>query len=148
MKSGFLTELSVELKAGCDGIWAIRKPLSYYSELLKQVVTVPHGFPVGEETTETANGEVCFYTDFASVPRVPIIWESWGDRCHRESVLHDYLYRYDSIPLVSRSIANSVFLEAMKARGVALWIRLPMYWGVCLGGWGSYHKRSVRTELF
>jgi len=148
MTSGFLTELSVELKAGCDDIWAIKKPLVYFSELLDQAVTVPHSFPVGEITSETENGQTCFYSDFASVPRVPIIWESWGDRCHRESVLHDYLYRYDSIPLVARSIANRVFLEAMASRGVKLWIRWPMYWGVCVGGWGSYHKRSVRAELF
>jgi hypothetical protein len=148
MKSGFLTELSVELKPGCDGIWAIKKPLVYYSELLGQTVTVPHSFPVGEITNEVENGQVCFYSDFASVPRVPIIWESWGDRCHREAVLHDYLYRFDSIPLISESTANSIFLEAMKSRGVSVWIRIPMYWGVCLGGWGSYHKQSVRSELF
>jgi len=130
MKSGFLTELDTHMKG--DKVHVLDSPLVYVSELLDTIIEVPAGFE----------------TDLASVPRIPIIYELWGNRAHREAVIHDYLYRYDSIPLVARPIADAVFREAMKARGVSWWIRWPMWAGVCLGGWGSYHKRSVRAELF
>ena len=104
------------------------EPLVYDSDLVGQIV-VPTGFQ----------------TDFASVPRLPLVYRAWGDRAHREAVIHDYLYRTDSIPAVSREIANQVFLEAMKSRGVPVWIRYPMYHGVCLGGGWLYHTRGVHS---
>jgi hypothetical protein len=38
-------------------------------------------------------------------------------------------------------------LEAMKATGKPFYISYPMYWGVVLGGLGSYHKRGIRDTL-
>jgi hypothetical protein len=58
-------------------------------------------------------------------------------------VLHDYLYRIDSEPIVEFSTANRVFLEAMKSRDKPWWVRWPMYLGVCAGGLASYHKKLV-----
>jgi hypothetical protein len=141
MKAGFLTDLSIDLKPGDDCIWIVDKPLKYWSELLNCLVIVPHWF----ESAETP--PACFETDLASVPRVPFVYEAWGDRAHREAVLHDYLYRIDSIPVVSYSVANSVFLEAMESTGKPWRIRYPMYWGVVLGGWTAYHKKRVGDKL-
>jgi hypothetical protein len=124
--SKFLSELClVDIS---DKKWRLHEPLAYESDLLKDTVIVPVGFE----------------TDLASVPRVPIIYNLWGDRSHYEAVIHDYLYCLDSIPLVTFDRANMVFLEAMEARGKPWYIRRPMYWGVCLGGWPCYHKRMVR----
>lgn len=128
MKSEFLSELDAHLHGDC--VWVLNADLIYYSASVGMVI-VPAGF----------------MTDLASVPRVPIIYESWGNRCHREAVLHDYLYRSDALPEVSREQADSVFLEAMKARGVSWWIRWPMYWGVSCGGRWSYHQKAVTAEL-
>ena len=136
MKSQFLTELSVELCPGCDGIWTLRKPLGYYSELLKREIWVPHSFPA-----------IQFFTDFASVPRVPLVYDAYGDRAHREAVIHDYLFCIDSDPLVSFMLANRVFLEAMIARDKPLYVAYPMFWGVVAGGYPSYHKRHVSDDL-
>jgi hypothetical protein len=130
MKSKFITDLDVKLTDG-DIIWKLDSSLQYYSEILEQVITVP----------------VDFQTDFASVPRIPIIYGLWGDRAHREAVIHDYLYRINSNPVVSFSIANAVFFEAMKARGKPNGIAYPMFWGVCLGGGSSYHKKRVEDKL-
>jgi hypothetical protein len=123
--AGFLTVL----KAQCveDGAWVLDSPLLYESDVLGCQIYVPRGFE----------------TDFASVPRVPIFYWFWGDRAHHEAVIHDYLYRTDSKPVVERHEADAVFLEAMIARGKSWSVRWPMYLGVRAGGWTAYHKRRV-----
>ena len=128
MKPGFLTELDVCLHDDC--IWILEEPLIFRSAVLMRDGVVPVGFQ----------------TDLASVPRVPFVYESWGNRAHREAVLHDYLYRIGDMA-VSFSDANRVFLEAMTSRGVRWWIKWPMYWAVCVAGWMSYHKLHVRDNL-
>ena len=130
--SQFITELDVYLKPERDdAIWVLDKPLVYYSSLLKSTLNVPVGFE----------------TDLSSVPRVPFIYSAWGGRAHREGVIHDYLFRTDSFPSVSFSMANKVFLEAMEVRGKPRRIRWPMFLGVVCGGWWSYHKRLVGDKL-
>ena len=145
MDSGFQTPLHVSLKSDTDCIWIVDEPLKYWSELLNQLIVIPPWF----ETKEPApSGEPSFFeTDFASVPRVPIAYAMWGDRSHREAVLHDYLYRIDSVPVVAYSTANSVFLEAMKSTGKPWYIRYPMYLGVVTAGWTAYHKRRVKDKI-
>jgi hypothetical protein len=129
MKSGFLTELDARLKG--DRIWVLDAPLLYVSNILQTTVHIPIGFN----------------TDLASVPRVPLIYEMWGNRAHREAVLHDYLFCSDSDPDVSFAQANSMFLEAMASRGVAAHIRYPMYWAVCMCGLPRFHRRSINAEV-
>jgi len=126
--SKFLTELDVRLRD--NKIWVLDSSLAYESNLVGRI-EVP----------------IRFETDFASVPRLPVIYLLWGDRAHREAVLHDYLYRMDSIPLVSFSTANKVFLEAMKIREKNWFVRWPMFLGVKFGGHSSYHKRKVSDSL-
>ena len=126
----FLTELNARLKDD-DRIWIIDSRLVYESDLVG-IIIVPEGFE----------------TDFASVPRIPVFYILFGDRAHRESVIHDYLYRSDSFPSVSRGQADNVFLEAMKCRGKRFFVRYAMYWGVRAGGWTAYHKRNVGDRLW
>lgn len=133
--SQFLTDLNCKLLDD-DKTWILQEPLVYESDLLG-TITIPAGF----------------VTDFASVPRVPLIYSFYGDRAHRESVVHDLLYRVDAAQCISfwenleRHVsfdqANKVFLEAMAARKKSRFVRYGMYWGVCLGGRSSYHKRLV-----
>jgi hypothetical protein len=126
--SKFLTELDV--KCINDGAWKLSSPLEYQSDIVG-LIQVPLNFE----------------TDFASVPRVPIFFTLFGDRAHREAVLHDYLYRTDSTPVATRSQADDVFLEAMKERGKGFFVRYAMYWGVRAGGWTAYHKKKVGDPL-
>jgi len=127
--SKFLTDLDARLKDD-DCIWVLDSPLVYESDLLGKV-EVPAGFE----------------TDFASVPRVPIAYMMFGDRAHREAVLHDYLYRIDSVPQATYSQANEVFYEAMELRGKGWFVRHAMWLGVVLGGWTAYHKKNVKDSL-
>ena len=130
MKSKFLTDLEIKLVKE-DKIWEVHEPLRYYSEILGRELEVPVGFR----------------TDLASVPRVPIAYYFWGARAHYEGVVHDYLCRKDSIPVVDLDTANAVFQEAMIVRGKSVWIRKPMYWGVCIGTWKYFHIRNVNDKL-
>ena len=124
----FLTELDV--KCIDDKSWILSTAFEYRSDIIG-LVKVPIGFQ----------------TDFASVPRIPIFYILFGDRAHREAVLHDYLYRIDSSPVVERAQADDVFFEAMKERGKGFMVRYAMYWGVRLGGWTAYHKKTVKEIL-
>jgi hypothetical protein len=126
----FLKGLVISLREDSDTIYVLGDNLIYESDIVGRVV-VPKGFQ----------------TDFASVPRVPIAYMLFGDRAHREAVLHDYLYRIDSQPQATYSQANNVFFEAMKLRGKGFFVRYGMYWGVVLGGWTAYHKKKVSDKL-
>lgn len=128
--SKFTTDLNTKIKPDDESVWIVTFPLIYDSDLIGKV-TVPVGFE----------------TDLASVPRIPVIYSMWGNRAHREAVIHDYLFRIDSFPIVSFSVANSVLLESMTALGKSWYIRYPMYWGVCIGSYGFYHKHKVEDTI-
>lgn len=130
--SKFKTGLKITVCSENEGIYILDADLVYDSDLLKRQVVIKAGF----------------YTDFASVPRMPIAYMFYGGRSHHEAVVHDYLYRIDSDPVVGCMTANKVFLEAMIARGKSLWkVAYPMYWGVCLGGWTKFHKMKVAEKF-
>lgn len=128
MKSAFENALDFREVGEAKGrvIYQLNTPLVYYSEKLGRI-EIPE----------------LFMTDLASVPRVPIVYMMWGDRAHREAVLHDYLFRKNSVPVVPFSTANFVFKEALISRGQPAYIYYPMYGGVCLGGKSSYHRLNV-----
>ena len=127
MKSAFLSELVCKELEEKEGTWVLVEPLVYRSELLDETIEVPTGF----------------LTDFASTPRLPFIYSWYGDRAHRESVLHDFFY---FTAYVSRAKADKVFLEAMKARGKSLFVRQGMFWGVRLGGWKAWKEHRAKRH--
>ena len=124
--SEFLTELEVTLLG--DNIWRLDADLVYNSTRFG-IITAPAGLQM----------------DFCSVPRIPLVFDFFGDTCHREGVIHDYLYRIDAVPKLVRSQADYAFLEAMKCRGKLC--AYPMYLGVRIGGWTAWHKRKIGDKL-
>ncbi len=97
----------------------------YQSDIAGMLLTVPIGF----------------FTDFASVPRIGIIYAMLGDTAHEPAVIHDWLY-YSA--LVPREIADKVLLEAMGVIGLPSWRRWPIYWGVRLGGWYAWNDHRSK----
>ena len=126
MKSKFLTEL--DLRTLTDQKSVLLRDLIYQSAIYRGVIIVPAGF----------------VTDKASVPRVPFVYMFFGDRAHREAVIHDYLYQTH---IVSKKNADKIFKEAMNARGKSAFVRWGMYLGVVLGGRSSYKSGPSRFEL-
>lgn len=127
---GFLNNLDFREIGEKDGriVYKLNSPLFYVSDSIEVVI------PVG------------FETDLASVPRVPVVYTAWGDKAHREAVLHDYLYRIDSKPVVERDRADYCFKEAMISRGQPLRVYYPMWLGVRIGGGSSFHKICVQDS--
>jgi hypothetical protein len=69
-------------------------------------------------------------SDYASVPRWPIIWWLLGDVGHAAAVVHDHLCNDLAIP---RRYADTVYLAALASSGVPRWRRALLYAGVRLG---------------
>lgn len=129
MSGQFLSEhLGVDLLHENPEVWQLNEDFHYKSDVLGELVCVPKGF----------------VTDFASVPRLPVIWWLFGGIAKRPAVIHDYLY---SCKDVSRSQADAVLKEAMEANGDG-WFNRSAFWaGVRVGG--SSHKTekfSMRNE--
>ncbi len=125
--SRFLTRLTVRVADDLDsGAWVLELPLAYQSDVARQTFFVPPGF----------------LTDFASVPRLPFIYEAFGNRATAASVIHDFLYNSQA---VSRSMADAVFREASGVQGVSAWKSWAMWLGVRLGG-GAYWREPVAPD--
>jgi len=115
--SAFLTELQVKPATGKDdGQWELLADLVYQSDVAAQTFTVPAGF----------------ITNFASVPRIPIVYELAGDTASNAATVHDYLY---STHIVTRSVADAVLREASDVTAVPDWRRQLMWAGVRVFGW-------------
>jgi hypothetical protein len=111
--SRFLTPLVVEEIDEAAGLWALRAPLSYASDLLGGVVTVPTGFR----------------TDFASVPRALGIYDLEGGKCNKAAVVHDWLYSVGSAGqmAIDRATADAVLREAILASGYSAFTASVFY---------------------
>jgi hypothetical protein len=88
-----------------------------------------------------------FQTDFASVPRIPLAYLAAGNTAHEAAVVHDYLYREGSRPVMSRELADKVFLAVMEEMGVDAWRRISMYRAVRMFAGHTWKRRSVMDRL-
>jgi hypothetical protein len=115
--SRFLTELQVEPATENDGEqWRLLAPLMFQSDVADRTIVVPKGF----------------VTNFASVPRIPVVYELCGNTSSKAATIHDYLYTSHE---TSRAVADAVLREASAATGVPLWRRAVMWAGVRVAGW-------------
>lgn len=79
-----------------------------------------------------------FKTDGASIPSIfKILFDNYQGNYTKAAVIHDALYRSN---IVSRKIADNLFLEAMKVLNVSILKRISLYLAVRFGGWFSYHS--------
>lgn len=115
--SRFLTPIEVaNVDAEDDGNWRLLAPLVYRSDVAAQTFTVPVGFE----------------TNFASVPRWPVIYMLCGGTSNEAAALHDYLYSFPHP--VTRPMADAVLREASEATCVSAWRRWLMWAGVRVFG--------------
>ncbi len=140
--AGFLSSLSATQIT--SSIWRLNLPLIYYSDVIGGEIVVPQNF----------------YCDFESIPRLPLVYAWLGHTSQRGGTVHDYLYRSDCSPCVTRAQADAIYreisvisaIEYLLAEGkqpgkiqmaqitsqaYAKWL------GVRIGGAGSYHKKTV-----
>lgn len=106
-----------------------------YSDVLKCVVEAPVGFVHDYESTLIVQGT-----------------------SKRGGVIHDYLSRIDSEPVVTKKQAADVYLEVMKCRdglpdretalgAFSLWLRRWAKYGVVRIWPGYFHKHAVSASF-
>jgi len=123
--SGFLTDLDVRrLPNGRH--WMLLSPLRYETRG-GLGIEVPAGF----------------VTDLASIPRgfwtifPPVGSYDWA------AVIHDYLYRIDSIPVVTQAEADRIMRDAMEDSGTGWWTRQVVYRTLRVFGGHAFHQHPV-----
>lgn len=133
--SRFLTTLKTE-KIGYDRddrpVLRLLGPLVYESERFG-VIAVPAGF--------------C--TNYASVPRLPVIFLVAGDRAHEQACVHDFEY---TLRRRTREEADAIFLEALGSplafpdgmdHPVPAWLAKAMYRAVRVAGQSSWDADTL-----
>lgn len=100
---------------GDRGNWKLLTPLIYMADN-EEIYTVPKGF----------------VTDFASIPRIPIIFDSVGDRANLAATLHDWCYATPHP--VTRERADWLLREGAVAQGCSLAVADTLYDGVRMFG--------------
>ena len=121
MESKFLTDLIIKNLETDEQSWELLSILSYQSLLYNGIITVPSGF----------------VTDLASTG-------IFRKRCHRESITHDYCYQTH---IVSKKLADKIFLEAMNSRKKPFYIRWTYYIAVKLFGFNAYRTGKERFTV-
>ena len=98
----------------------------FHSDRLGCDVTVPAGFEF----------------DWDSVPRLPVVYLLWKGRAREEACAHDYLYVTGRAGCceIMRAEADRVMLDAMVYYKRPLRYRMPIYWGVRIGGWSGWNR--------
>lgn len=86
-----------------------------------------------------------FKTDFASVPRLPLIYSLFGNRAQKPAVLHDYLYSMGGSEN-EREIADEVFFAAMVTNENPWYQRYPMYMAVRAFGGIAFNYLPTNKE--
>lgn len=145
------------------------RDIGYYeSRLVRQLIIEPLIWVHGEKRSEAPIG---FYSDGASVPRIPIIYSLWGDKVHREAFGHDLWYRKNSVMLIvdpeisiaypnshipkkyiikkesiSKEDADWYFRQTIiehKTPEYSWFVYQPMYLAVRMCGSSSFHRMNV-----
>ena len=119
--SSFLTQLDAKLLNDQKNEWQLDADLIYQSDVAGRVLTVPRGFK----------------TDFASVPRIPLIYDLMGGYARAAATIHDHLYTTGEL---ERSLADKVFKEAAIVSGVSKWRAWAMYLAVRAFGSSRFFK--------
>ena len=102
----------------------LTKPFFFFSDILNQELIIPAGF----------------ISDFESIPIVQ-------GTSKRAGLCHDYCYRINSVPTMSRGVADTIYFEIMTYRGNPTWRKYLKFWAVKLFGKRSYHKLMVEATI-
>jgi hypothetical protein len=109
-------------------LFSLEYELQYESDLLGGTLVIPKGY----------------VTDLASVPRLPLTWLLAGGTGAEPSLPHDFLYftrEFDGKP-ITRSKADSVFLEALRVSEDIYAPAWLMYLAVRVGGGGAWRDEG------
>ena len=117
----FETNLDVRLVNIKNGkSWKLLADL-VYNDKVHGLIGIPEGFE----------------TDFASVPRIPVVFELVGGYGHAAACVHDYLYHHGDL---SRKEVDAILFRALRDTNNGKIRSVLMYAGVRAFGWMFYKK--------
>lgn len=122
----FLTELH-HTPFDEEGYATLTAPLVFYSEKAKLTIEARAGFR----------------TNFVTGKKLLVVRRIVHDRMNGASVIHDELY---GSGVVSRALADAIFLEAMIVSKVARWRAYLAYAAVRACGWQFYGSTDTHEE--
>jgi len=102
-----------------DRLFTLTDSFWFSSDVLDREITIPVGF-------------TC---DLESIPLLRGL-------CRTGGIIHDYLCRSDSEPVITKRQAADVYREALQYFGHPAWKISIKYWAVRLA-WGYFHKKPV-----
>jgi len=118
--SKFTGPLQVELLEdstnGGRGTWKLLVPFGYESDIAGELIIVHAGY----------------VTDFASIPRLPLIYLLLGEKGDYASTVHDWLYSINYRG--DRELCDKILHEALITQGVSEFDADIIYAGVRVGG--------------
>jgi len=129
MKSSFVSDLVTKNYLGGKYVELV-DPFIYFSERFNKFLIVPVGF-------------VC---DFESVPLL-------RGSSKRAGVIHDYLCRIDSVPVVTKQMAATIYGEAQKCKddmmggGFIRAIKRGLKTTATRVAFGFHHKHKVGDTI-
>lgn len=89
-----------------------------------------------------------FVTDFASIPRIPLVWTIIGPPAtglYKEAAIpHDFIYATQTM---SRKKIDKIFLEAMAFLKVPWWKRRIMFYAVRAFSWIPWNNHKKRLQV-
>lgn len=100
-------------------LWKLTDSFSYQSDIAGMIITAPTGM----------------ITDFASVPRIPVVYLMLGEIANEPGTIHDAIY---SLCILPRDVADSVLKEMCLLTGISAWKAQAIYLGVRVGGASHY----------
>jgi len=118
-----LMDLDIQPIAGTD-LWKLQTEVTYYSELLNRIITVPAGY----------------ITDLASIPKIAHSFMSPASHEIRAAaILHDYIYQ-NLVLLFTKREADLILREAMGVviNPAPVWKIYVVYIAVRIGGKGNW----------
>lgn len=130
------------------------EPYVYTSEVLNKyefpsTIVIPAGFVCDYESVpryiKTRWGWASKILNFLCAPFLALTFWLLSNTSKRGGLIHDYLFRINSIPVVPMHIGNLVYLEVMEIRKNKKWKRWSKFLAVELCGKGSYHKLMVEA---
>ncbi len=92
------------------------------------------GVTDGADPEEIFTVPMAFRSDYASVPKVPFLYEKFGGVGKLAAFFHDYLYSKDYTGGHDRKWCDAAFHHALLATGVDAATAQAMYEGVWDGG--------------
>lgn len=120
--SEFRTELLFD-PSPVPGYFDLTGELRYFSDALGKEIVIESGFR----------------TNFVTGRKLLVVRRIVQDKMNRAAVVHDKCYETGMVP---RSMADSIFREAMLVDGVASWRAWAAWAAVRACGWQFYNQAS------